>query len=74
MNTASTPAATPADASGSMYSARPAVTPSPQTELFVHTATNALSDNFLYDAPVFLQLDSFDQIQASVFQLTRSPG
>ena len=29
MNTASTPAATPADASGSMYSARPAVTPSP---------------------------------------------
>lgn len=52
----------------------PAVTPSPQTELFVHTATNALSDNFLYDAPVFLQLDSFDQIQASVFQLTRSPG
>ena len=29
MKTASTPAATPADASGSMYSASPAVTPSP---------------------------------------------
>ncbi len=40
----------------------------------VASATNALSDNFLYDAPVFLQLDSFDQIQVSVFQLTRSPG
>ncbi|WP_353193622.1 cytochrome c biogenesis protein ResB [Pandoraea pnomenusa] len=52
----------------------PPVASSPETELFVHTATNALSDNFLYDAPVFLQLDSFNQIQASVFQLTRSPG
>lgn len=51
-----------------------AAVPSPETERFVHTATNALSDNFLYDAPVFLQLDSFEQIQASVFQLTRSPG
>ncbi|VVE89946.1 cytochrome c biogenesis protein ResB [Pandoraea bronchicola] len=53
---------------------QPAMTPSPENERFVHTATNALSDNFLYDAPVFLQLDSFEQIQASVFQLTRSPG
>jgi len=53
---------------------QPAVASTPENERFVHTATNALSDNFLYDAPVFLQLDSFDQIQASVFQLTRSPG
>lgn len=53
---------------------QPAMAPSPENERFVHTATNALSDNFLYDAPVFLQLDSFEQIQASVFQLTRSPG
>ncbi|WP_260466793.1 cytochrome c biogenesis protein ResB [Pandoraea apista] len=53
---------------------QPAMAPSPENERFVHTATNALSDNFLYDAPVFLQLDSFEQVQASVFQLTRSPG
>ena len=31
MNTPSTPAATPADAIGTMYSAWPAVTPSPRT-------------------------------------------
>ena len=35
---------------------------------------NALSDSFLYGSPVFLQLDSFKQVQASVFQLTRAPG
>ena len=33
-----------------------------------------LSDSFLYGSPVFLQLDSFKQMQASVFQLTRAPG
>ena len=41
---------------------------------FVQSSINALSDSFLYGAPVFLQLDSFKQIQASVFQLTRAPG
>ena len=41
---------------------------------FVQLAMNALSDSFFYDAPVYLQLDSFEQVQASVFQLTRSPG
>lgn len=34
-------------------------------------ATSALND---YGAPVFLQLDGFDQVQASGLQLTRSPG
>ncbi|PCE29693.1 cytochrome c biogenesis protein ResB [Burkholderia ubonensis] len=41
---------------------------------FVQNAINALSDSFLYGAPVYLQLDSFKQVQASVFQLTRAPG
>jgi len=41
---------------------------------FVQTSINALSDSFLYGAPVFLQLDSFKQIEASVFQLARAPG
>ncbi|GAB3630081.1 cytochrome C biogenesis protein ResB [Pandoraea terrae] len=52
----------------------PVAASTPENDRFTHTAVNALSDNFLYGAPVFLQLDSFDQIQASVFQLTRSPG
>ncbi|WP_250534818.1 cytochrome c biogenesis protein ResB [Caballeronia sp. AZ10_KS36] len=41
---------------------------------FVQASINALSDSFLYGSPVFLQLDSFKQVQASVFQLTRAPG
>lgn len=41
---------------------------------FVRNAINALSDSFLYGSPVYLQLDSFKQVQASVFQLTRAPG
>jgi len=43
-------------------------------ENYLHLAMTALSDSFLYQAPVLLQLDSFTHIQASVFQLTRSPG
>ncbi|SAK79657.1 ResB family protein [Caballeronia arationis] len=45
-----------------------------KTTAFVQSSINALSDSFLYGSPVFLQLDSFKQIQASVFQLTRAPG
>ena len=41
---------------------------------FLQLATNALSDSFLYGAPVYLQLDEFTEIKASVLQLTRSPG
>jgi cytochrome c biogenesis protein len=37
-------------------------------------ATNALSDAFFYGAPVYLQLDEFVEVKASVFQVTRSPG
>ena len=32
------------------------------------------SDSLYYPAPVLLQLDGFDQVQASVFQVARAPG
>ncbi|WDD96084.1 cytochrome c biogenesis protein ResB [Burkholderia sp. FERM BP-3421] len=52
----------------------PPVQQGADTIRFVQSAINALSDSFLYGAPVYLQLDSFKQVQASVFQLTRAPG
>jgi cytochrome c biogenesis protein len=50
------------------------VQPSDATSRFVQNSINAISDSFLYGSPVYLQLDSFKQVQASVFQLTRAPG
>lgn len=44
------------------------------TGRFVQDSLNAISDSFFYGAPVYLHLNSFEQVQASVFQLTRSPG
>jgi cytochrome c biogenesis protein len=41
---------------------------------FLQLATNALSDSFFYDAPVYLALDDFKEVKASVLQVTRSPG
>ena len=41
---------------------------------FLQLASNALSDAFFYNAPVYLQLKSYDEVKASVFQVTRSPG
>jgi len=41
---------------------------------FLQLASNALSDAFFYNAPVYLQLNSYDEVKASVFQVTRSPG
>jgi cytochrome c biogenesis protein len=41
---------------------------------FLQLATNALADSFFYKAPVYLQLEEFTQVKASVFQVTRSPG
>ncbi len=41
---------------------------------FVRDILNAISDSFHYGAPVYLQLDQYEQIQASVLQATRSPG
>jgi cytochrome c biogenesis protein len=41
---------------------------------FLQLATNAFSDAFFYGAPVYLQLKEFEEVKASVFQVTRSPG
>jgi cytochrome c biogenesis protein len=52
----------------------PPAPPDADNMRFMQSAMNALSDSFFYGAPVYLQLDSFEQVQASVFQLTRAPG
>ncbi|MGF6611972.1 cytochrome c biogenesis protein [Paraburkholderia sp. WSM4175] len=52
----------------------PAAPTDADTSRFIQSSLNAISDSFLYGSPVYLQLDSFKQVQASVFQLTRAPG
>lgn len=42
--------------------------------MFLQTSMNALSDATFYPAPVYLQLETFNEVKASVFQVTRSPG
>lgn len=51
-----------------------AVEPSEKHARFLQLATNAFSDAFFYGAPVYLQLNEFDEVKASVLQVTRSPG
>jgi cytochrome c biogenesis protein len=41
---------------------------------FLQLATNGYADAFFYGAPVYLNLTSFEEIKASVLQVTRSPG
>lgn len=41
---------------------------------FLQLATNAISDAAFYGAPVYLQLQEFEEVKASVLQVTRSPG
>lgn len=41
---------------------------------FAQDSLNAMSDSFFYGAPVYLALNSFTEVKASVLQLTRSPG
>ena len=45
-----------------------------RTQAFMTQAVLALSDNFGYPAPMAFQLKEFKQVQASVVQVTRSPG
>lgn len=52
----------------------PAPTVDAASSQWLQSAINALSDNVFYGAPVYLQLSDFQQVQASVFQLTRAPG
>lgn len=41
---------------------------------FVRDTVNSISDSFHYGAPVYLALDQFEEVKASVIQATRSPG
>jgi cytochrome c biogenesis protein len=41
---------------------------------FLQSSINALSDSVFYGAPVYLQLDEFVEVKASVLQVSRSPG
>ena len=52
----------------------PVLVPSDKHARFLQLATGALSDAFFYGAPVFLQLKEFEEVKASVLQITRSPG
>jgi cytochrome c biogenesis protein len=45
-----------------------------RTLAFMTQAVLALSDSFAYPAPMAFELSDFKQVQASVFQVTRSPG
>jgi cytochrome c biogenesis protein len=53
---------------------KPAIPINAKNRRFIQSSIRALSDHFLYGAPVFLQLDSFKEIKASVFQVTKTPG
>ena len=44
------------------------------TQAFMTQAVLSLSDSFFYPAPVLMALDDYTHVQASVFQVTRSPG
>jgi cytochrome c biogenesis protein len=45
-----------------------------RSQAFMTQAVLALSDAFAYPAPMAFELKDFKQVQASVFQVTRSPG
>ena len=45
-----------------------------KTQAFMAQAVLALSDVHVYPAPMAFQLRGFQQVQASVFQVTRAPG
>ncbi len=53
---------------------QPPVEPTEAHGRYLQLATNALSDSVFYGAPVYLQLEEFLEVKASVLQLTRSPG
>jgi cytochrome c biogenesis protein len=57
--------------------ASPSLPPLPRddrTQAFMTQSVLALSDAFAYPVPLVFELKEFKQVQASVFQLTRSPG
>ena len=52
----------------------PPLQPGETTQRFMGQAVLSLSDSFAYPAPLLLSLTGFEQVQASVFQVTRAPG
>ncbi len=52
----------------------PRLAATPERGRFIQDGLNALSDTFFYGVPLYMQLDSYEEVKASVFQLTRSPG
>ncbi|HEY8878662.1 MAG TPA: cytochrome c biogenesis protein ResB [Roseateles sp.] len=44
------------------------------TQAFMTQAVLSLSDSLYYPSPALLQLQNFEQVQASVFQVARAPG
>lgn len=53
---------------------QPAPKMNDETGWFIRDSLNSISDIFFYGAPVYLQLATFDEVQATGLQLTRSPG
>ncbi|MDQ9170983.1 cytochrome c biogenesis protein ResB [Oxalobacteraceae bacterium R-40] len=51
-----------------------ALNPDEKNTRFLQTSINAVADAFFYGAPVYLQLKEFEEVKASVLQVTRSPG
>jgi cytochrome c biogenesis protein len=51
-----------------------ALPPGEDAQRFMGQAVLSLSDSFAYPAPLLLSLTGFEQVQASVFQVTRAPG
>lgn len=52
---------------------KPAV-PDAASQAFMTQAVLSLSDSLYYPAPVLFQLENYEQVQASVFQVARAPG
>jgi cytochrome c biogenesis protein len=52
----------------------PVLTGTPADEIFLQTALSAYSDSFFLDSPIVLHLEKAEHKQASVFQITKSPG
>jgi cytochrome c biogenesis protein len=51
-----------------------ALQPDEKTQNFMTQSVLSLSESFFYPAPVLLELSDFKQVQASVFQVARTPG
>ncbi len=52
----------------------PRVADVPANQEFAQRALNAFSDSRLFSAPFIVTLTDYDEVKASVFQVTRSPG